>query len=307
MKRKTTEEFIDSAKKVHSDRYDYSLVDYKNAKIKVKIICKEHGVFEQIPSSHLRNHNCPKCSAEKTANLFRNDPTEIIKKFNIVYDNEYDYSLVDYKNTNTKVKIICKSHGIFEQTPKLHLRGHKCPKCYYKNVSDRLKNNKEDFIFKSNNTHNSIYDYSLVNYNDCRTKIKIICPLHGIFEQIPYIHIQGAGCPICNESRNEKIIRKILNDNNIIFETQKTFNGCKFKNKLKFDFYLPNYNLCIEYDGEQHYKPLIFFGGEKALKLQKIKDKIKTDYCLNNNIQLIRIKYNENIEEKLNFSYSIIT
>jgi len=131
-------------------------------------------------------------------------------------------------------------------------------------------------------------------------KIKIICKKHGIFEQTPDNHInKKTGCPICNESKGEKEIRIILNNLNIKYIKQKTFNNCKNKRKLPFDFYLTDYNLCIEFDGIQHFKSIEYFGGEKVLKETQKRDLIKNNYCKENNIKLLRIKYNENILKKL--------
>jgi len=293
---KTTVEFIEDAKKIYGNKYDYSLVDYIHNRKNVIIICKEHGKFEQTPSQHLRNINCPCCSNSKKSNT-----KEFIEKSNKIHNNAYDYSLVDYKHSEKEVIIICKEHGEFKQIPYLHLKGHKCKKC---NGYDIL--NTDDFIKKAKKIHNDKYDYSLVDYKNSEIKIKIICEKHGEFPQSPKNHIYNKqGCPICNINKNELLIKNNLDKNNIKYEHQKSFDGCEYVKPLRFDFYLPKYNTCIEFDGIQHYIPIEFFGGDNALKLQKIKDKIKTDYCINNNIKLIRIKYDENIEEKLNFIFSL--
>jgi len=121
MKKLTTIDFIEKSINIHGNKYDYSLVEYVGSKMKVKIICRIHGVFEQIPTHHL---NGVGCSGNK-----KYTTEEFIKKATKIHNNRYDYSLVDYINTNTKVKIICKKHGIFEQTPKKHLKGQECPKC----------------------------------------------------------------------------------------------------------------------------------------------------------------------------------
>jgi hypothetical protein len=116
----TTDEFISKAKKNHSDKYDYSLVEYINSHIKVKIICPNHGIFEQLPSDHFR-FGCSLCSQQNnskiSANKKRTNIQDFIEKCNIIHNNEYDYSLVNYINTNTKIEIICKKHGSFYQTP----------------------------------------------------------------------------------------------------------------------------------------------------------------------------------------------
>jgi len=136
--------------------------------------------------------------------------------------------------------------------------------------------------------------------NRWNSKVIITCPKHGDFEQIAYAHRHGNGCPSCNDSKGEREIKKFLNENSIVYEFQKKFKDCKNKRTLPFDFYLPEYNLCIEYDGEQHFRPSGFSNGIERFEMLKINDKIKTEYCINNNIQLLRIDYQEKIVEILN-------
>jgi hypothetical protein len=284
--------FINKSQLIHKNVYDYSLVIYKNNRTKVKIICPVHGVFEQTPKNHLRRCGCQKCSSYKKSgkNLTNNIFVErSIKK----HDGKYDYSLIKYINNYTKVKIICPVHGIFEQTPYHHYNGNGCQKC-----SNDFKTNI-DFLEKSNQIHDSKYNYSLVNYINTNTKVKIICPVHGIFEQQPKHHYNGSGCPMCKNSKGETFISNFLKEENITFSRQKKFLDCKNIYPLPFDFYLPMINICIEYDGEQHFKPMEIWGGEKEFNLIRIRDSIKTKYCIENNIKLVRIKYDENKLEKL--------
>jgi len=210
---------------------------------------------------------------------------QIIRIFNDVHNNKYDYSLVEYLNVNTKVKIICPIHGIFEQLPSHHKRGIGCKKCFDKKVT--LSN--DDFINKSNLIHNNKYDYHLINYINAHTKIKIICPIHGIFEQTPNKHTSGRGCPFCHESKGENKIKNFLDNNKIKYINQKKFEGCKYKRDLKFDFYLIEKNICIEFDGDQHFEKYRFEKNDDRLKIRQLRDKIKSEYCLNNNIELVRI------------------
>jgi len=287
-KKLTLDEFISRSNKVHDFKYDYSIVEYINCLSKIKIICKKHKIFEQTPANHLFGQGCPICVGKN-----KNKTTlDIIKEFKDVCGNTYDYSLVIYKNCRTKVKIICPEHGIFEQTPILHLNGSKCPKCV-----GGVKHSLNDFIDKSKKCHGDKYDYSLVEYKNARTKIKIICPEHKIFEQVPQHHTNGVGCPSCCESKGEKSLVKLLDVMKIEYEREKRFKDCRFKNSLPFDFYIPSLNICIEYDGMQHFRKWDRIGGDIALEKQIIKDQIKNQYCKDNNIKLIRIRYDESIDQ----------
>jgi len=291
-KRKTTEKFIEDAISIHNNKYDYSLTKYVNNNTKVKIICKKHGVFEQVASYHTQGNGCQKCcnTTKLTKDLF-------IKKSKEINGDKYDYSLVNYKNNKTKIKLICKYHGVFEQRPDAHISQKQgCFECALMNSRYDIK----DFINKANGVHDNKYDYSLVDYQNARTDVIIICPIHGKFKQNSHTHLRGSGCPVCGESKGEKIIRKILKKNKIIYETQKSFDGCKFVNILFFDFYLPEHNICIEFDGKQHFEVVKMWGGEKGLQERILKDQIKNEYCSENNIKLFRIKYDENINDRMN-------
>jgi len=283
-------QFIEKAINTHGDKYDYSLVDYKNSKTKVKIVCSLHGIFYQRASNHLLGRGCQKCGGSKKSNN-----KDFKDKANKVHNNKYNYSLVNYTNAFNKVKIICSEHGVFIQKPNTHLNGCVCPKCKI----SKPKNTTDYFIEKSKKIHGDKYDYSLSDYYLAKTKIKIICPEHGIFYQEPRHHIRGVGCPKCRKSKGEMKISKILNKINITFEEQKSFKNCKNIKLLKFDFYLPELNSCVEFDGEQHFMIKEIWGGEDEFKNIQIRDQIKNEFCKNNNIKLLRIKYNENIHKKL--------
>jgi len=287
-KKLTTEEFIQKAKQTHGDKYDYSLVNYKGNKNKVKIICPEHGDFSQRADHHVNGANCKMCSYTKLiANNF-------IEKAKAIHGDKYDYSLVDYINNITKIKIICQKHGVFEQYPCNHLQGKGCISC-----SGTSKLTKEIFVRRAKQTHGDKYDYSLVKYKNNYTKVKIICQKHGVFEQQPIHHLNGNNCPICNESKGELRIARILDENNIKYKRQYRLDDCKNIKPLPFDFYILDKNVLIEFDGEQHYKPVNFFGGVEGFKQRQKNDDIKTKYCKDNNIKLIRIKHSDNIENRL--------
>lgn len=289
----TTEQFIEKAKLIHGDEYDYSLVDYKDNETKVKIKCEEHGVFEQRPSDHLAGCGCSKC-----ANNAVSTTEEFIEKAKLVHkDDDYDYSFVEYKNKRTKVKIKCKEHGIFEQTPNNHLLGYGCAEC-----ANNIKYTTEQFIEKAKLVHGNKYDYSLVVYENSKSKVKIKCEKHGVFEQFASSHMSGVGCPGCHSSHGETKIANYLQKNNIIFETQKTYQDLKDKECLSYDFYLPDKNLLIEFNGEQHYNSKAFNKTYKEFLVQKHHDWLKRKYAEDNKINLLVIPYWEfdNIEENLN-------
>ena len=286
-KKHTKEEIIKLSNEVHGNKYDYSLIEYVNNSTKIKIICPEHGIFNQKPIDHIhKKRGCPKCNGG-----IKLDKDEFVNKSINIHKSKYDYYLVEYINSHTPVEIICKIHGVFKQQPNSHLNGHGCSKCAYK-----VKNNNE-FILSANKIHNNRYDYSLVDYKTNKTKVNIICDKHGIFSQISGDHLRGNGCPLCKESKGELLIRYLIEKNNITYIPQKTFKDCKYIRVLPFDFYLPKFNICIEYDGQHHYFPLKIYGGETQFNLTKIRDKIKTDYCEENGIKLIRIKFDTDVNE----------
>lgn len=289
--RNNINELIIKANEIHNNKYDYSLVNYENKKKPVEIICPIHGVFKQSMDNHLDNKGCKLCGYGKIKNIKTKTNTQFINESIKVHGNKYDYSLCNYVNSYLNVEIICPIHGIFKQRPIVHLKGCECPKCGYKNASESKTSNTKEFIKKSNIIHNGLYNYNLVNYKNSKNKVNIICDKHGIFQQSPNSHLNGGGCPKCSTSRGELKVEKNLIDNDVVYYTQKTFDGCLDKGKLKFDFFLPDYNMCIEYDGKQHFEPVEQFGGLSDFKDRIRKDKIKNKYCKDNNIELLRIPY----------------
>jgi len=297
-KKKTTEDFIIDSRRINNDKYDYSLVEYKNNHTKINLICPIHGEFKVSPNDHLsKNVGCDKCNNVGSTKK-KNTGQLIVDRFNKKHNFKYNYSMMVYNGTDVKIDIICPSHGVFKQTPHHHLKGHGCKKCcrLYSPTS-------EEFINEARKNNDNKYDYSLVEYKNNHTKINLICPIHGEFKVSPNDHInKKSGCPVCSESKGEKIIRNFLNENNFNFTPQKRFKDCRDIRTLPFDFFLSELNICIEYDGEQHSLNRSTFGGKNRITDIQKKDRIKTDYCAKNNIRLIRISYNEDITIKLKYS-----
>jgi hypothetical protein len=293
--RSNSNEFIKKAKSVHGDKYDYSKVNYVKNSIPVTITCPTHGDFEQRPDKHLVGRGCQKCKGG-----IRSNTGEFIQKAKEIHGDRYNYSQVEYKNQNTPVTIICPEHGDFLQKPTQHLNGAGCQKC-----GGNYRYNTNEFIDLAKEVHGDRFDYSKTIYKNNSTPIVITCPKpnHGDFTQWPNHHLKGVGCPHCSESKGEKLVSEILKKNKISFLRQHRFGDCtnnkqgKFCVKLPFDFYLPNKNICIEYDGKQHFQPVNMFGGDESFEGQVLRDKIKDQYCKKNGIKLIRIPYTMKKEE----------
>lgn len=296
----TTEEYIKKAMMCHKEnRYDYSLTIYKGQRKKIKIKCNRCGeFFEQKPDSHLRGGECVKCYGYDTLKFNQEEYIDKCKK--IHGENRYDYSMVKYKNSRTHIRLKCNECGnIFDQNARSHSRGFGCRIC-----ANNKKLTTEEFIKKSKKIHGeNRYDYSLSIYTNGRNKVLIKCnKCRHLFEVRAESHHRGQGCPRCNDSKGEKKISDFLKNKYINYEPQKRFKECRYKLPLPFDFYLPDYNMCIEYDGKQHSHNIFYFGGkirENLYEELKIRDKIKDEYCNKNEIRLLRINYNENIIEKL--------
>ena len=184
-------EFIDAAKRIYGNKYDYSKVEYKNKSENVCIICPEHGKFWVSPKNHLNGYGCPECKKLKNKPYMKYDLGYFIKRSTDVHGGKYDYSKVIYNGLTKEVCIICPEHGEFWQMARYHLNGAGCPKCVGRNKTT------EEFIKQSKGVHGNKYDYSKVEYKNSQEKVCIICPTHGEFWQDPHNHLKGAGCPRC--------------------------------------------------------------------------------------------------------------
>jgi len=295
----TQNQFIEKAKEIHGDKYDYSKVDYINNRTKVCIICHEHGEFWQLPNNHLQGNGCKKCAIKKISLNNFLTTNDFIEKAKIIHGDKYDYSKVVYKGSKKKVCIMCPKHGEFWQTMCGHVNNKQgCPKCA--NIENGNKHRKlnDVFVNDSKEIHNNKYDYRKVEYKNNYTKVCIVCPKHGEFWQTPKNHIKGQGCPKCNKSKLETEVENILIKNNINYIYQKSFKWLIHgRSRLNLDFYLPDYNISIECQGIQHFKPIKYFGGEKRYKIQKNNDMKKKLLCDNNNIGIIYYCDNKNYQK----------
>jgi hypothetical protein len=262
------ENFINKAKNKFGCKYDYTNINYVDSTTNIKIKCNTHDeFFNQRPAEHLRGKiGCNLCARNPKVN------TEyFISKSKLIHGDKYDYSLTRYINSFTKVKITCPIHGVFEQFPNNHYKQN-CPKCYNRNLTN------DDFIDKSNNIHNDKYDYSNIEYNDSKSKIKIICKEHGEFEQKPNDHISGKGCPKCGVKYNqmEDELKEYVKSLDIEYDE----NTKKIIPPLELDIYIPSYSIAIELNG-LYWHSEIYKDNKYHL--------YKTNECEAKNIKLIHV------------------
>lgn len=292
--RDSKDEFIIKAKKVHPE-YNYSLVKYINSQTKVTVICSKHGKFLIRPNTLIMGGGCWNCSVEYRASLCRFTTEEFIEKAKNKHP-EYDYSKVNYINANTKIKIICPKHGEFLTSPQTILyRSIGCINCAFERIAEKNTLSQDEAIKRMKKIFPE-YDYSQVLYKSNSDKVKVICLKHGAFDIVPSSIFQGHGCPTCKMPKGELYIRNWLVINGIIFETQKKY---KELGKLSYDFYIPDWNLLIEYNGEQHYGIVPYFNhnprsdkyGLMGLRIQFENDMKKKNFAISKGIKLLTIPY----------------
>lgn len=217
-----------------------------------------------------------------------------ITRANNIHNNKFDYSKTEYIGAESYVTITCPIHGDFQQMPCKHLLGRGCRLCGYKTTAESKRYTENEILFEFIRVHGNTYSYRKFEYKSTKHVGTITCVKHGDFKMKPEKHIAGQGCPTCSESKGERAIRNALIERGIQYNTEKSFAGCVSpKNRrLRFDFWLPEHNTCIEYDGLQHFQPVKYWRTNN-LEYNQTNDKIKDEYCRNEGIKLIRINYKQ--------------
>ena len=227
---------------------------------------------------------------------------EFIKRARKIHGEKYDYSKVEYKGNKLKVCIICPEHGEFWQSPHNHLssfRPQGCPKCAVRKISKKRSKTQEKFLNECYKIYGDRFTYDKVKYINSNSKVIITCKKHGDFTIAPFNFLNYHGCPYCKASIMELKCIEYFKKTSIQYYYEQKFDWLKYKGNLRLDFYLPDYNIAIECQGEQHFLPREGFGGEKEFKQIQIRDKIKNKLCKENNLPLEYIIYNENVNKKL--------
>jgi len=295
----TTDIFIKRAKEIHGERYDYSLVKYTNAKTRVKIICSEHGMFEQIPYNHLSGKGCKECGCIENGRNRSITLEKFLEKARSVHGDTYDYSKSKIENYKTKIEIICKIHGSFFQTPTNHLSGKGCKECgmisTLNHIQENCSSSTEDFIKKSKELHGDTYDYSLVEYKNNSTPVEIKCEDHGIFLQSPRDHLRGHGCHTCGLLKARHFLGTSKLEEDFVNSIKSFYSGeviTSVRDKIppmELDIFIPEFNLGIEINGSYWHS-------------ERFKDKNyhirKYNLCKSKNIRLVSIWEWEILKDK---------
>lgn len=274
--------------------------EYKGLKYKYLVECKNGHKRQQVIQDIISGHNCKVCASIENGKK-QSHSFEYIKE----YIENFNYKLLskecDYKNSYSHITVQCdKNHSEYCVSFDNFRGGARCPHCYNE------KRGRSSLVpYSDRCEYVESFGYKIITsedeYVDASHPIEVMCDKGHIYTTNLHGFRNGYRCTKCNISKGEMLIESLLKKNNIIFETQHTFDDCKFKRVLLFDFYLPKQNTLIEYDGRQHFEIVKAFGGLEGFIDTKIRDTIKNEYCKNNNIKLIRIPYWEfdNIENIL--------
>lgn len=289
----TKEEFIEKAREVHSDKFDYSKVDFKGVTKQVIITCPIHGDFLQEPRNHIKGMGCQKCYGH-----YKLTTEEFIEKAKKMFP-QYDYSTTVYEGSFKKIKLICPEHGEIFMTPNSLLSGRGCNACGAKRAQMKNRMNPSDFLLKAREVHGWKYDYSKAEYTNTDTKVCIICPEHGEFWQTPHHHLNGSGCPECG--RNDLTETKLYEDIKKLFPDAIHTYKPKFLNTTgkpqSLDIFIPSLNIAIEYQGRQHFVAISRYGGEEELAKTKERDERKCLLCKENGVRLLYISFEKEAPE----------
>ena len=298
-------ERIRSTKVKSEDKYIEELSDknptlqyiggYINTDTPILHRCLIHDInFKISPYSALQGHGCKFCRTERISSTQRKSESTYVSELK---ENNPNLELADtYINSNTSIKHYCKEHNVYFYTsPRVALQGSGCSQCWKEKLRNVRLKTQWQYIQELKEVQPKII--LIGEYNGSSVPITHKCMVCGNqWDAAPASIVNaGTGCPKCSTSKGEKQVMNWLDSHCISYIAQKTFEDCRDKRKLPFDFYLTDYNTCIEYQGMQHYKPIEYFGGEDNLLYVQRHDMIKKDCCESNNIKLICISYLEDV------------
>lgn len=267
---------------------------YISANTKITHRCLIDGYkWDATPANILSGFGCPKCSGR-----FRRTHNDYIEE--VFKINPHIKVVGRFGGLQTPILHKCLVHNMEWMTrPEAVLDGCGCKLCGAEKIGDKNRKTHEQYVLELKEVDSNIV--VLDTYIDAITPIlhKCLIDKHEWYAR-PGNILFGYGCPKCHESSGERQIRQWLEKHDITYVFQKSFIDCRDIRMLPFDFYLPDYNSCIEYDDKQHFESIEYFGGQEAFELRVKHDNTKNEYCKNNGIPLLRIPYFKNVEEELN-------
>ena len=252
-----TTDFVARARVTHGSRFDYDATVWQGANVKVLVRCVAHNLtYSIIPRKHLSGPGgCTKCAAASTRTALGSSTESFIASSRKVHGERYSYERTRYVRRADKVTITCPTHGDFEQLANNHLQGAGCPLCYQENAAAfsqrgylRLQQEAAaSFTQKATEVHSGRYSYERTVYGNSRTPVVITCPLHGDFEQAPFSHLLGAGCPRCGgvASKGEEQIAEALSERGLKVERRVRSLVAGYE----ADIWLPEKRVAVEYHG----------------------------------------------------------
>ena len=293
---KTQEEYVRQVAEVVP--YIIVLGEYCGNDVPIPHLCTKHNIeWMPYPSNVLKGEGCPECGKEKFHEKRCKKHEEYVEELAIV--NPTVEVIDEYIDNQTEILHHCLIHDVYWNIrPANALMGKGCPECHKERIGRSNAMSHEEYAERLRDVNHDIM--IIGEYINNLTPTLHKCLIDGYEWYATPAHILcGTGCPQCKETNGERIVRHWLEAHNILYEFQKKFDDCRDKYVLSFDFYLSDYNAIIEFQGRQHYEPIDYFGGEGKFEQQVNHDKIKLDYCKQNNIRLLCIKYDEDIDEVL--------
>lgn len=301
----TRQQGFNTVFQLYGDKLLSTYDEYATVRSVLRFKCMDcDNIFQTSSWLYQKSNDGKRCLFCKQKNAVTNPSTrdkfiqQCIKKHGGYYSYEF---IPDKFKKKDKITIVCPKHGKIQTTGDTHLgKGCGCAKCKIDKITSITRSNKTDFIKKANDIHKFKYNYNNVVYTNAITNVEIVCPKHGTFFQTPDVHLRGSGCSGCINSIRCKDIEQSLIKHNIIYVREKKFDGCVGTGNrlLRFDFFIPQYSLAIEYDGPHHFFPFKY--GEmtdevaiEKFQIQQQNDEIKNQYCSTNNIELFRIPYTD--------------
>lgn len=289
-------ETVEKVKRMYP-QYDFSESIFTDRQSKIKYKCPAHGIISQTPKELLEGHKCWYCGVEeRDRNRIANKAKETMSKLKEKYP---DFEFGEYKGALEKIEFICPEHGIQHVRPNDMLNGHGCPDCGISRRNDGRRLTLEIIKQRSLDYHGDVWDFSEAKEpnGECDS-IDVRCKICGRLNHKPVLRVMYGKCNFCDSSQGEQMLWIKLEELGVNFIPEYSFDDCRFINPLPFDFYLPDYNTVIEFQGGQHDSFTRFFHESiDDLKFQQMKDDIKRKYCIEKGIREIELRTFEEVKK----------